>query len=627
MRQEEPTGIATLPSDYSFTDDDIRRYGIDKGWVNEQGLVVGNTDAERATNARNIYNDAKAWGVSSGQLESAFGWDPGVVDSYMASLKAGGGGYSVAGELSELLQTTPAYRNILDQYAPQYEGRNGIYGAIGSFGATQDPAVMSQKFPTKEAAQAAAQQLMAGVTPAQFSEGVVQGAPQYMSQFKDSSESDDFFGMHTDTLVRGILGVIGGGVASGLGAGAAGSGAAAGGFSSAAMGGDVQDVLRSTATGAAAGYLGGQIGDYISGAGGIDPYGPNSGWGQDTLSNMGYSPAEIAAMQAAPATVGDAGGINWGESAADAGGIGSLTDGVDANAFDLGYNTGDISYGSLTDGVDANAFDAGYNTGDIDYSGGVYSPGSGWGQDTLTNMGYTPEEITAMQQYQGGYDEFGSGYNPSQDHLTPAAIDSMTNSPGYGSNAAAEALSGQESGIGALDPDFRPEYITAPSDYVRDNVLVTDTRIPPADSGTLPLPGGIVPNIPTGATPPVTNPTLPDVPKPVDTPVAQKSDIEKFWDWAKANPALAMQLFGLGASAFGGKGGSNSPAPGTGPQAGMTTTPAAPLNRQYVAPPAGYRPGFDPEWTYFRQGPAPTGTSSIIDPNAQVFTPGMDVGG
>lgn len=175
--------------------------------------------------------------------------------------------YSVAGSLSGILQSDPIYRSILDQYAPQYEGRNGIYGAIGSFGKTLDQTVMGQRFSSQAEADAAARQLMAGMTPDKFSAGVVQGAPDYMGQFKDSSYMDDFFGMHTNDVVRGILGIIGGGAASGLGAGAAGTGAAAGGFSSAAMGGNVQDVLRATATGAATGYLGGQAADYINGMG------------------------------------------------------------------------------------------------------------------------------------------------------------------------------------------------------------------------------------------------------------------------------------------------------------------------------------------------------------------------
>ena len=456
---------------------------------------------------------------------------------------AGGGGFSVAGELSGLLQSSPEYRKVLDLYAPQYEGRNGIYGAIGSFGATLDPAVMAQRFPTQEAARAAARQLMTGITPDKFSAAIVQGAPQYMSQFKDSSASDDFFGMHTDTLVRGILGVIGGSVAGGLGAGPTSTGAAAGGFSSAAMGGNVQDVLRSTATGAAAGYLGGQLGDAINGAGAVDPYGPGSNYGQDTLTNMGYSPAEIAAMQS--------------------GGIESLTNGVNPNAFDAGYNTGDINYGG----------------------------------DPINTQPGSPVQL-------------GLNGDPVSDYITKGgASDMSAATPGEGGYPEAtyggvEQL-GQYNGVPPITPNF-PEQ----------SVPITSTKIPPTPAVT-PSSGlpslSVVPNLPVGQNPPAQNIKVPEVPEyRMPDQAAPKSDLEKFWDWAKANPKLAMQLFGLGASAF--KGGSNSTGgaggPGTGPQAGMTATPAAPLNRHYVAPPPGYRPGFDPEWQYFQPGPAPAGTST-----------------
>lgn len=457
---------------------------------------------------------------------------------------AGGGGFSVAGELSGLLQSSPEYRKVLDLYAPQYEGRNGIYGAIGSFGTTLDPAVMSQRFPTQEAARAAAQQLMAGVTPDKFSEAIVQGAPQYMSQFKDSSESDDFFGMHSDTLVKGILGVIGGSVAGGLGAGPTGTGAAAGGFSSAAMGGNVQDVLRSTATGAAAGYLGGQLGDAINGASTANPYGAGSGWGQDTLTNMGYTPAEIAAMQS--------------------GGIESLTNGVNPNAFDAGYNTGDINYGG--DPVNT-------QPGSPVQSGLNGDPVS----DYITKGGAS--DMSAATPGEGGYPE-----------ATYGGVEQL----------------GQYNGAPPITPNF-PEQ----------SVPVTSTKIPPTPTTPTLNPstgiGALVPNLPTGQNPPAQNIKVPDVPEyKMPDQAAPKNDLEKFWDWAKANPKLAMQLFGLGAAAF--KGGSNSSGgtggPGTGPQSGMTSTPAAPLDRHYVAPPAGYRPGFDPEWQYFQSGPAPAGTST-----------------
>lgn len=267
--------------------------------------------------------------------------------------------------------------------------------------------------------------------------------------------------------------------------------------------------------------------------------------------------------------------------------------------------------GSLTDGVDPNAFDAGYNTGDINYDSGI---------DSL------------------------AGSPPQQ--LTPAAIDSMFNSPGYGANAAAEAVSGQESGINALDPDFRPGYVApnAPtgssptgSGYQEQTVEVRPPSGPisnPTSTG----PGVYVPSIPT--TPQVPDIKVPDVPEyKMPDQAAPKTDLEKFWDWAKANPKLAMQLFGLGAAAFkggGSGGGSGASGPSNGSQSGMTSTPAAPLNRHYVAPPAGYRPGFDPEWQYFQPGPASAGGTSTTQPvgtsgiasvaNTPVFTSGSTIG-
>lgn len=299
------------------------------------------------------------------------------------------------------------------------------------------------------------------------------------------------------------------GLASGSAANAAATGATMGG----ALGGMRTGTLEGAAHGAALGGLGG----YALGGSSVDPYGPGSGWGQDTLTNMGYTPAEIAAIQSGAATVGDAGGISWGGTS-DPSGIGSLTDGVDPYAFDAGYNTGDINYG-----------------GDTSYT----QPGS--------PVGSVPEPVAPS-----------SGYQEQTVEIRPNAGNIASPSPSGG----------------------------LPS---------------------LPLPS---PNLQTPGQ--VPNQTLPEVPKPADTQVAQKTDLEKFWDWAKANPKLAMQLFGLGASAF--KGGSNSSGgaggPGTGPQAGMTATPAAPLNRHYVAPPPGYRPGFDPEWQYFQPGPALAGTST-----------------
>jgi len=72
--------------------------------------------------------------------------------------------------------------------------------------------------------------------------------------------------------------------------------------------------------------------------------------------------------------------------------------------------------------------------------------------------------------------------------------------------------------------------------------------------------------------------------------------------WALENPTQAIQIGGILGGLVGGKGGSGGTIAGPGgpgAQAGLTATPSAALNRQYVAPPSGYRPGFDPEHKYF----------------------------
>jgi hypothetical protein len=88
--------------------------------------------------------------------------------------------------------------------------------------------------------------------------------------------------------------------------------------------------------------------------------------------------------------------------------------------------------------------------------------------------------------------------------------------------------------------------------------------------------------------------------------------LSKFGDWAAANPKLATQLAGLaGGALFGGKGKNTGAAGGMGanPQANFTSAKPAAIQRQYVAPPVGYRPGFDPEHKYFT-GIGAVGTGS-----------------
>jgi hypothetical protein len=101
----------------------------------------------------------------------------------------------------------------------------------------------------------------------------------------------------------------------------------------------------------------------------------------------------------------------------------------------------------------------------------------------------------------------------------------------------------------------------------------------------------------------------PEVP-PIDPPAVTGGIGSEMMDFMKANPRLALSLLGTVGGMFKGDGGTGAPSgPGTGPQAGMTATQAPKFQRQYVAPPAGYRPGFDPEHKYFT-GIGATGTGS-----------------
>jgi hypothetical protein len=94
--------------------------------------------------------------------------------------------------------------------------------------------------------------------------------------------------------------------------------------------------------------------------------------------------------------------------------------------------------------------------------------------------------------------------------------------------------------------------------------------------------------------------------------VSDPSLLSKFGDWAAANPKLAAQLAGIaGGALFGGKGSNTGTAGGAGvnPQANFTATKPAAIQRQYHAPPPGYRPGIDPEFNYFT-GVGALGTGS-----------------
>ena len=143
-----------------------------------------------------------------------------------------------------------------------------------------------------------------------------------------------------------------------------------------------------------------------------------------------------------------------------------------------------------------------------------------------------------------------------------------------------------------------------------ETVDVTGQRIPPVNAG-----GAIGAGI--GATLPATTDVTEFTDRPPDDDLIDTGDGDDVLDgdgndtittpdwgdaikkWITDNPKLAMTLAG---SFLGNVGGDNTnppPVPGTGPQANLTSTPAASLGRRYVAPPPGYRPGIDPEHRYF----------------------------
>lgn len=215
---------------------------------------------------------------------------------------------------AELVQNDARLRPVLDAYNDQFKNRNGIYGAAASYDKTADKDAWAKQYATPAEAKAAAQQMLAGITPEQFSEGIVKGAPSYFSQFSGSAEDPDFFGMNMDTLVPVMLATIGGGAMSGAGYGAAASGAGAGGFSAAAQGGDVKDVLKGAAVGGLAGYAGGALGEAMGGtagdaawqqatdealAGSGNYYVGNNAAGIDAFNAGAFTSAEDAAWQQA----------------------------------------------------------------------------------------------------------------------------------------------------------------------------------------------------------------------------------------------------------------------------------------------------------------------------------------
>jgi hypothetical protein len=196
--------------------------------------------------------------------------------------------------------------------------------------------------------------------------------------------------------------------------------------------------------------------------------------------------------------------------------------------------------------------------------------------------------------------------------LTPAALESAIGTPGYGINASADAYL---EGIGS--PNLSGANATVPPEYLNSgnwnaSGTLPDTSIDPTQ--TIDINGGAAPTAPAPTTPtglpqadyshegnnyPTPESTQGPGGSPVNASPAAPGLGSKIGDFFKANPKLAISL--LGSVFGGGKGGSSSGAGsgGIGSQGGMTATQAPKFQRQYVAPPAGYRPGFDPEHKYF----------------------------
>lgn len=304
---------------------------------------------------------------------------------------------------------------------------------------------------------------------------------------------------------------------------------------------------------------------------------------------------------------------------------------------------------ATTQKIDENTLKAGAIGGLGGYLGHV-------GGDLIGSL--TPGNTGADSLIGGGTDTIlDAAGNPVP--LNMAAIESGLGTPGYGYNASAAAsgmfdpatigsgaslMYGPGGAIIPYDPAavsamtandaIKPVNTKPPSEWTDaewdeylnssdqnlnatenapvtgETVDVTAQRIPPVNAG-----GAIGAGI--GATLPATTDLTEFTDRPPDDDLIDTGDGDDVLDgdgndtittpdwgdaikkWITDNPKLAMTLAG---SFLGNVGGDNTnppPVPGTGPQANLTSTPAASLGRRYVAPPPGYRPGIDPEHRYF----------------------------
>jgi len=226
----------------------------------------------------------------------------------------------------------------------------------------------------------------------------------------------------------------------------------------------------------------------------------------------------------------------------------------------------------------------------------------------------------------------------SSNQLTPALIESAVGTPGYGVSSASGLM---QSGIGSVGaqqafdaptqgyftsggadgsvvsgmggyegaitgaPEISGLY-SAPTTGVApagtQSIEVVGPRLPNTLPSTLPsVPAAMAP-IAATALPDATAPDMSSTPETAQRPTQTVPSSNSFADFVKKNPGLAMRVIGalggIGAAAGAVGNQQNSGGIGSG-QAGMTAVAPEAFRRQYVAPPAGYRPGFDPEHKFF----------------------------
>lgn len=230
--------------------------------------------------------------------------------------------------------------------------------------------------------------------------------------------------------------------------------------------------------------------------------------------------------------------------------------------------------------------------------GGMGGAGSGIGSlagnadkaalfgDLGYGAGMTGAETAAFDAaLAGGTGGVGSGVGALAGNADKAAL--FGNS-GYGAGMTGAETAAYDAALGGAAPTLNP------ADYSHEGLNY------PTSAST--QPGG-----PLGGAPGSVTSGIPSL------NMSDPSLLSKFGDWAAANPKLAAQLAGIaGGALFGDKNKDTGTGGGTGanPQAGFTATAPAATQRQYYAPPPGYRPGIDPEFNYFT-GVGALGTSPV----------------